>query len=56
MKFACPHCGTNAFRVLTGADGKPAAECLKCGRACAFDQSMLSEPPSELPKPPDAKR
>jgi len=44
--------------LLTGADGKPATECLNCGQASGFDQSLLSEPPAELgtPKPPDAKK
>jgi hypothetical protein len=23
MKFVCPHCGANAFPLLSGADGKP---------------------------------
>jgi len=43
MKFVCPHCGAIAFRLLSGADGKPAAECLNCGKASTFDQST-SEP------------
>jgi transcription elongation factor Elf1 len=43
MTFACPHCGSSAYRFLAGIDGKTAAECLKCGRASTFDQSMLSE-------------
>jgi transcription elongation factor Elf1 len=53
MKFMCPHCGAIAFRLLSGADGKPAAECLNCGRASTFDQSMLPErdAPAATPKP-----
>jgi predicted nucleic-acid-binding Zn-ribbon protein len=45
MTFACPHCGFNEYRFLAGIDGKTAAQCLKCGRASAFDRWMLSEPP-----------
>jgi len=58
MKFVCPHCGANAFRLLSGANGRPAAECLNCGKASTFDQSMSSEPPAELGtlKPPDATK
>ena len=54
MKFVCPHCGANAFRLLSGADGRPAAECLNCGKASMFDQAMSTEKPAELgiPKPP----
>jgi uncharacterized Zn finger protein len=56
MMFVCPQCGAVAFRLLSGADGKPAAECLNCGKASTFDQSM-SEPaaPVETPKPSDTK-
>jgi len=58
MKFVCPRCGANAFRLLSGANGRPAAECLNCGKASAFDQSMSPELPTELgtPKPPDATK
>jgi transcription elongation factor Elf1 len=58
MKFVCPHCGANAFRLLSGANGRPAAECSNCGKASAFDQSMSPEPPAEpgAPKPPDATK
>jgi transcription elongation factor Elf1 len=41
MKFMCPHCGGSEFRLLNGADSKPAAQCLNCGRASTFEQSML---------------
>lgn len=53
MKFMCPHCGTTAFRLLSGADGKPAAECLNCGKASTFDQSTLPDQalPPEAPEP-----
>ena len=44
MKFMCPHCGGSEFRLLDGAGDMPAAECLNCGRASTFDQSMLPEP------------
>jgi len=47
MMFICPHCGSNAFQMLAGVDGRPAAECLKCGRASTFDRSVLSEPRAE---------
>jgi hypothetical protein len=53
MKFTCPHCGANAFRLLAGANGMPAAECLSCGRASTFDQSLVSNPAARpgTPKP-----
>jgi len=41
MTFVCPHCEYTAFRLLIGVDGKPAAECLKCGKASAFDQATV---------------
>ena len=44
MKFVCKHCGGTAFRLLTGVNGKPAAECLNCGRASSFDQSHAPNP------------
>jgi len=44
MKFVCRHCGGTAFRLLTGTDGRSAAECLKCGRASSFDQSNPANP------------
>jgi len=52
MKFTCPHCGATAHRLLAGANGRPAAECLSCGRASTFDQSRASDPapPPETPK------
>lgn len=43
MKFMCPHCGGSEYRLLEGADGRIAAECLNCGRASTFEQSMLPE-------------
>jgi hypothetical protein len=49
--FRCRHCGGTSYRLLAGADGKPAAECLNCGRASSFDRSMAPEPP----KLPDSK-
>jgi predicted RNA-binding Zn-ribbon protein involved in translation (DUF1610 family) len=56
MRFVCPHCGTNAYRMLAGVDGKPAAECLNCGKASAFDQSMRSEPPEDGTRKPAAAK
>jgi hypothetical protein len=47
MTLVCPHCGTNAFQLLAGVDGKPAAQCLNCGKASAFNQSMFSEASAE---------
>jgi hypothetical protein len=44
MAFICKHCGGTAFRLLTGVNGKPAAECLNCGRASSFDQSHAPNP------------
>jgi hypothetical protein len=32
------------YRLLNGADGRTAAECLNCGRSSTFEQSMLPEP------------
>jgi hypothetical protein len=50
MKFVCKHCGGTTCRLLTGTDGRTAAECLKCGRASSFDQSTVpsaSTPPGK---------
>ena len=51
MKFICKHCGATTFRLLAGADGRPAAECLKCGRASSFDQSAAQSPSVPPGKP-----
>ena len=43
MPFKCPHCGSNAFRLLKGSD---VLECVACGKtgavtvAPAFQQPM----------------
>jgi hypothetical protein len=44
MKAICKHCGGTEFRLLTGVDGKAAAECLTCGKASSFDQLQPSSP------------
>jgi hypothetical protein len=44
MKAICKHCGGTEFRLLTGVDGKAAAECLTCGKASSFDQLHPSSP------------
>lgn len=51
MKFMCPHCSGSAFRLLTGVDGTPLAQCLDCGRASTFDQSMLPGPAETAEQP-----
>jgi hypothetical protein len=56
MKFVCRHCGATTFRLLSGADGKPAAECLNCGRASVFDQTPERPDALGTAKPPDAAK
>ncbi len=51
MKFVCKHCGATTVRLLTGTDGRSAAECLNCGRASSFDQSAAQSPPVLPDKP-----
>jgi uncharacterized Zn finger protein len=41
MKFQCPHCRSNAFRLLTDAGGESQAECLDCGRVSPFTVSAM---------------
>jgi len=48
MKFMCPHCGGSEYRLLKGADGRSAAECLNCGRSSTLEQSMLPGPPEKV--------
>ena len=48
MKFICPHCSANAFQL---PNGMPVAECLNCGRASTFDQSLVSNPAARLGTP-----
>jgi transcription elongation factor Elf1 len=51
MKFMCPHCGGSEYRLLNGADGRTAAECLNCERSSTFEQSMLPEPTETAEQP-----
>jgi hypothetical protein len=51
LKFMYPHCGGSEFRLLDSAGDMPAAECLNCGRASTFDQSMLPEPAETVQRP-----
>lgn len=51
MRFVCKHCGGTTFRLLTGTDGRSAAECLKCGRASSFDQLTAPYPSAPPDKP-----
>ena len=39
VMFVCRHCGGTMFRLLTGINGRTAAECLSCGKPSSFDQS-----------------
>ena len=41
MKFQCPHCRSNAFRLVTDASGESQAECLDCGRVSPFTISAM---------------
>ena len=41
MKYQCPHCRSNTFRLLTRADGASAAQCLSCGEASAFSVATI---------------
>src|SRR5215813_3982354 len=36
MKFSCPHCYSNTFRLLVDADGTSLAQCLYCGETSSF--------------------
>jgi len=35
MSPVCPKCACEAFKIVTGDDGKPISECLKCGTVFA---------------------
>jgi hypothetical protein len=41
MKYKCPHCHSNTFRLLTEADGASVAQCLHCGQASSFTVSTM---------------
>ncbi len=41
MKYQCPHCYSNTFRLLTQADGASAAQCLHCGQASSFTVATM---------------
>jgi hypothetical protein len=41
MKFKCPHCYSNTFRLLVGAGGATFAHCLYCGEASPFSLSRI---------------
>ena len=36
MEANCPKCFNNSFKIVTGDDGKPISQCLKCGATTAF--------------------
>ena len=40
MKFQCPHCRANAFR-LVAVGGKNEAECLECRQISPFSVSAM---------------
>jgi hypothetical protein len=39
MPFKCPHCGSNAFRLLKGCD---VLECVACGKTGAFTGRIIA--------------
>jgi hypothetical protein len=41
MKYQCPHCHSNNFRLLAGADGASLAQCLACGEPSPFSVSTM---------------
>jgi len=41
MKYQCPHCHSNTFRLLTEADGASVAQCLSCGQPSSFTVSTM---------------
>jgi uncharacterized Zn finger protein len=45
MQLNCPKCGNNAFKIVTDEEGKPVAECAKCGAVTLFDRSAMKEAP-----------
>jgi hypothetical protein len=56
VKLVCKHCSGTTFRLLTGTDGRTAAECLTCGRASSFDQSVTSSASAPPDKPGPASK
>jgi hypothetical protein len=40
MKFQCPHCRANSFRLVT-VRGKDRAECLECRQISPFSVSAM---------------
>jgi hypothetical protein len=41
MKFKCPHCYSNTFRLLLDADGTSVAQCLYCGEVSSFSVASI---------------
>ena len=41
MKFQCPKCRSNSFRIVTPYRGMPLAECLDCREPSAFSISAM---------------
>jgi hypothetical protein len=41
MKYQCPHCHSNRFRLLTAAEGATLAQCLACGEPSSFTVSTM---------------
>jgi len=43
MKYQCPHCHSNTFRLLVDAGGTSTAQCLYCGQASSFTVTSILE-------------
>jgi hypothetical protein len=41
MKYKCPHCHSNTFRLLAKAGGASVAQCLACGQESSFTVSTM---------------
>ena len=46
MSAVCPKCACNALKVVTGIDGKPISECLKCGTQTVFAETFATDRPA----------
>lgn len=53
MQLDCPKCGNNSFKIAADEDGKPVAECAKCGAVTPFDKSVMKEAPKKNVSRPD---
>ena len=43
MSAICPKCACNAFKVVSGDDGKSISECLKCGTQTTFAETFAAD-------------